>query len=552
MASRPEKWDMEVDFIAVGSGGGAVTAAIVAHDMGKTTCLLEKAPKLGGVTAYSGGQLFLPNNHVMQREGIPDSYEAGRAYLDFLAAGFNDPKMLDRLLEAAYKAVPYLENKCGVKWIHTSNFPDYYYPMAPGSAAEGRYLEVELFRGSDLGEWQDKTYMSSPSLMNGITFDDMNAWGGLCGIQTWDFEKIAKGTEEDLRGFGPGFMAYMTKASVIDRGIPAYLETPVCELVTEDGAVIGVRAEREGRDFFVRGLCGVLLAIGGYDLNEEMAKTFEGLPEWKSMCPPFVTGDNIILGGEIGAAIAAIPSHNLGCFFGYHIPGEEHFEKPYWRSSFEGSCPHALWVNRDGIRFTDETFYKDFQPTVKRYDGRKNTQPNYPPYLIFDQNYRERYPVGTYMPGDNIPETLAVRADSPRELAEKLGINADNLVSTIERFNMLVEEGKDTDFGRGEYPWAMKFTGDRSYPNPNMGKIDKAPFYGIRLTATNVGINAAGLKINQNGQVMHVRGKPIKGLYAAGNSAALIDTGPGYQSGIANLRGVAWGWIAAHHAIEGK
>jgi 3-oxosteroid 1-dehydrogenase len=209
-------------------------------------------------------------------------------------------------------------------------------------------------------------------------------------------------------------------------------------------------------------------------------------------------------------------------------------------------------VNRDGIRFTDETFYKDFQPTVKRYDGRKNTQPNYPPYLIFDQNYRERYPVGTYMPGDNIPETLAVRADSPRELAEKLGINADNLVSTIERFNMLVEEGKDTDFGRGEYPWAMKFTGDRSYPNPNMGKIDKAPFYGIRLTATNVGINAAGLKINQNGQVMHVRGKPIKGLYAAGNSAALIDTGPGYQSGIANLRGVAWGWIAAHHAIEGK
>jgi len=224
MVSVPEKWDLEVDFIAIGSGGGAITGAIVAHDLGKKTCILEKAPKLGGVTAYSGGQLFLPNNHVMQRAGLTDSYEAGRAYLDFLAAGYNDPKMLDRMLAAAYEAVPYLEKKCGVKWIYTSNFPDYYYPMAPGSAAEGRYLEVELFKGSDLSEWQQKTYMSSPSLMNGVTFDDINAWGGLCGIQNWDFERIARGTEEDLRGCGPGFMAYMTKAAVIDRGIPAYID----------------------------------------------------------------------------------------------------------------------------------------------------------------------------------------------------------------------------------------------------------------------------------------------------------------------------------------
>ena len=74
----------------------------------------------------------------------------------------------------------------------------------------------------------------------------------------------------------------------------------------------------------------------------------------------------------------------------------------------------------------------------------------------------------------------------------------------------------------------------------------------MKLTATNVGINAAGLKINENAQVMHVREKPIQGLYAAGNSAALIDTGPGYQSGVANARGIAWAWIAAHHALEGK
>ncbi len=54
MTSRPDKWDLEVDFITIGSGGGSITAAIVAHDLGKKTVVLEKAPKLGGVSGYSG------------------------------------------------------------------------------------------------------------------------------------------------------------------------------------------------------------------------------------------------------------------------------------------------------------------------------------------------------------------------------------------------------------------------------------------------------------------------------------------------------------------
>ena len=50
---------------------------------------------------------------------------------------------------------------------------------------------------------------------------------------------------------------------------------------------------------------------------------------------------------------------------------------------------------------------------------------------------------------------------------------------------------------------------------------------------------------------MHVRGRPIEGLYAAGNSAALLDIGAGYQSGLSNLRGMVWGWVAGQHAMTG-
>ncbi|MCP4578910.1 MAG: FAD-binding protein, partial [Deltaproteobacteria bacterium] len=167
-------------------------------------------------------------------------------------------------------------------------------------------------------------------------------------VKNWDFAQIADGMEKDLRGFGPGMMAYFVKAAMIDRGIPAHVNTPVSELIVEDGVVIGVKAEKEGQDFYIRAEKGVILAIGGYDHNEEMATNYEDFPEWHSITPPWVTGDNLIMGGEIGAAVAKIPAYNLGMFYGYQIPGEEHEGKPMWRSTIEGTSPHAMWVNKDG------------------------------------------------------------------------------------------------------------------------------------------------------------------------------------------------------------
>jgi hypothetical protein len=348
-------------------------------------------------------------------------------------------------------------------------------------------------------------------------------------------------------------MAYMVKAAMVDRGIPAYLETGVCELIEEGGAVIGVRAEHDGKDFFVRAKDGVVLGISGYDHNLELAQYYEDLPEWQSTTMPTVEGDNLILGGEVGAAFARVPANNLSVFMGGNIPGELHPDgNPMYRAFNEGGCPHAIWVNQNGNRFCDESFYKDYLARIRKWVGLSNSQPNFPPFMIFDQQFLERYPLGAYMPGDKIPEEFAASGETPRELAEKLGIDGDNLEATIARYNRFCENGVDEDFGKGTYIWANMMFGDPSYKNPNMGPLTKPPFRGIRLTPTNSGVNACGLKTNQNGQVMHVRGNPIKGLYAVGNSAANIDTGAGYQSGIANVRGISWGWIAANHAAKGS
>ena len=65
-------WDHEVDFVSIGSGLGGVTAAIHIAELGGTALILEKAPKLGGVCAYSGGEVFVYLNHVMQDSDAPD------------------------------------------------------------------------------------------------------------------------------------------------------------------------------------------------------------------------------------------------------------------------------------------------------------------------------------------------------------------------------------------------------------------------------------------------------------------------------------------------
>lgn len=548
MAVEPDKWDLAVDFVAVGSGIGGLSGAIVAHDEGLKTVVLEKASKLGGVSALSGGEIWVPNNHVMKAQGMSDSREAAKKYLDFMAGGFADPELAKVYLDIAPIACRYFDEKAAVRWKTIPNFSDYYYPFIEGTSPEGRYLETAIFKGSELGEWESKSRLT-PHMPSGITAEEMFEWGGGAAMANWDFELIGRRITEGYRGFGPGMMAYFIKAAMVDRQIPAYLDTAVRELVVKDGAVIGLKAEQEGKILWIKASKGILLAIGGYDWNPEIAKYYEQMPEHHSACPPQVEGDHFIMCCEIGAAIAAVPPQTLALMFGCNIPGEEAEGKPLWRLSGQAGNPHVIMVNRYGKRFGDESFYREHTPKPHIWDGLKQEYTNFPIYVIFDQNNRDKYPFLTYVPGQPLPEELVEKAETLRELAGKLGIDGEALEAEVARFNKFCVDGIDRDFGRGQYPWANFMVGDlNNKPNPNMGPLNKPPFYGMKWTINSVGINSAGLKTNVNAQVMHVRGRPIPGLYAAGNTAAALDTGAGYQSGIACTRGMLWGYIAAKHA----
>jgi 3-oxosteroid 1-dehydrogenase len=165
---------------------------------------------------------------------------------------------------------------------------------------------------------------------------------------------------------------------------------------------------------------------------------------------------------------------------------------------------------------------------------------NIPSWAVFDHQYREKYSFVTVMPGDPDPDWLTVD-DTLAGLARKVGIDPDGLQATAVRFNGFAREGKDRDFQRGDSAHD-RWWGDQAAPHPNLGTIEKPPFYALPVYPGALGTKG-GPNTNARGQVLNIRGQAIPGLYAAGNTMAGVSGpaywGPGATIGIA----MTWGYI---------
>lgn len=539
-------WDAEADFVCVGSGIGALAGAITAHEYGLEPIILEKSNQVGGLTAYSYGEVWVAGNHLEEARGIEDSVDSGIRYVTWLGMGYADEELVRAYATNGPPVLGFFEEKAGVQWRIISGFSDYYWPKHDEARREGRFLEVDPFPAATLGEWQDKV-RTSPHTPAGLTHDEMFGQGGAANMRNWDFSVMGARLENDERCLGSGFAATFVKAA-LDRRIPIHVDTPVEELITDGGRVVGARARHDGRDMFVRARRGVLVATSSYEWNPALTDSLDRRqPEFVSAIPPSITGDHIGFAGRIGAKLVHVPQR---CNMGFHIPGEEHDGEPLWRIALtETGLPHAIVVNREGRRFADEAFYPAVGSAVEIVDGSDQSRPNLPCWVILDSQFGEKYPFGTILPGQELPEGLAVKADDLRELAWKTGIDADNLVAEVDHFNTHARSGTDPDFHRGERPWSHFMCGDvNNTPNPNLGPIERGPFYAVRLRMVGAGLPATGLAADVDGRVLGYDDQPIDGLYVAGNSMALRDVGAGYQSGIANGRGLIFGHLAARHA----
>ena len=144
------QWDQEVDLLVVGSGGGGMTAALVAKKLGLEVLVIEKTGFFGGSTARSGGALWIPAHHLLAQDGVEDSFENARLYMQNTVGDRVPQKLQDTYLTHAPRMVAWLRDNTCVQFQRMPGYADYY-PERPGGIAASRSLEPLPFDGKKLG-----------------------------------------------------------------------------------------------------------------------------------------------------------------------------------------------------------------------------------------------------------------------------------------------------------------------------------------------------------------------------------------------------------------
>lgn len=541
MSASANRWDQEADVVVVGSGGSGLTAAILAHDQGAKVLILERSDMVGGTTAVSGGGLWIPLNHHMAERGVQDSREEALEYCKKLTAGRAPEELVETFIDTGHQMVKYLEEHTPIRFTATA-MPDYR-SEEKGAKHGGRGLEPAFFPKAELGEWADKL-RPSPLMFVPLTIEE--SFRGMSRPQDVPMDKVMERMEKGLVGSGNALVAHLLKGC-LDRGITILLETRARQLITENGRVVGLRAERQGQDFLVRAKGGVILACAGFEWNEKMRAKFLPGPIAHHCSPPYNEGDGLTMALELGADLGNM--NQAWVYPGAVVPGEEAGGQPVSRWIIgERSLPHSIMVNRHGRRFVNEAInYNDISNAFYYFDPQTYDFPNIPAWVIMDGQYRSKYPLLTVMPGDPDPEWLP-KDDTLAGLAGKIGIPAEALEATVARWNEMVQQGKDLDFGRGESAYE-RWLGDQTAPHPNLGTVEKPPFYALTVHPHSAGTKG-GPRTNSKGQVLNVRGEVIPGLYAAGNTMAGIS-GPGYYGGGGTIGlGMTWGYLCGIHAAQ--
>lgn len=529
-------FDHEVDALVIGSGAAGLTAALTASVMGLETLVIEKTKYFGGTTAYSGGGMWIPNNPVLQRDGLHDSPEDARRYLDAVLALHGDDVSPER--RAAYlgegpRAVELMEQHCAhLRFDWVTDYPDYH-PELPGGKAAGRQIQPRAVDTRILGAERQKMRRATPLVPQPfgmwIRIDEAR---DLAMVGTsWRSRALAvrlalRGLAATLQGkkmamTGGQMLVAGLRAGLIERKVPLWLETPLVSLVTADGGrVVGAVIEREGRSLRVRARRGVVLACGGFERDAAMRGEHQQPPtstRW-TLGSPGNAGDGIRAGVAVGAALGLMDDAWWG-------PG---LLTPEGRSVFlltERQAPGAIMVNAEGARFTNESApYVNVCHAI--YEGEASGVSHIPCWFVLDQTYRRRYKLGGFLPRQPIPKAwfdagVVKRAGTLRELAAEMGVPADNLVATVERFNGFARTGHDLDHSRGESAYDHYYGDPKQRPSSCLGPIVQPPFLAFKVVPGDLGTKG-GLVTDERARVLGEDDRPIAGLYAAGNTSASV------------------------------
>jgi 3-oxosteroid 1-dehydrogenase len=534
----------ETDVLIIGAGAAGLAAALAAYSDGAKVTIIEKNDRLGGTAAISGGIVWMADNALMKSAGMDDSAEDALAYFGSLDHGEMDADVLAAFVRDGPTALSFLEDKNALRLSILDGYPDYYLDRPGAKPGGGRALDNELFDFRELGDWAEKVYSGGD--IHRLMLRETPLGGGSGIIEPAEMQRRI---DADLRGFGQALVGRLLK-SCLDRGIEPQLSCKGLRLTVENDRIVGAEFDHGGKRYSVRAARGVILATGGFEWNEQLKSAFLRGPLNAPASPPSNTGDGLKMAMNVGAGLGNmtsawwVPTLSIA---GVCWPNGAQRSLPVL---IERTLPHTILVNKAGNRFCNEANnYSSLAGAFHMFDPATYDYPNLPAFLIFDDQYRQRYPLASAMPGADLPDWIA-SADGLPELGAAIGVDGDQLSDTVTRFNLHARETHDPDFGRGQSAYDH-FYGDRSRPGAaaTLGPIEVAPFYAVEIKMGALGTNG-GARTNALAQILDVDGAPIAGLFGAGNVIS-CPTGSVYAGAGGTLGpALTFGYVAGRSAAR--
>jgi succinate dehydrogenase/fumarate reductase flavoprotein subunit len=538
------------DVVVLGTGAAGLSAAVRAAGEGARVGLFEKADTVGGTSAWSGGMVWIPVNPHMAELGLDDSREEALTYIGSLSHGLIDMDLAAALVDAGPEVVSWLEANTPVQFQIIKDFPDYH-PEHPGAKpGGGRSLECPLFPFVELGPWQERVTVG-PQLSGNITMSETSLGRG--APQGVDPSELERRKIRDERGAGQGLIGPLLKAC-LDRGIEPRTGMRAVELLRDGGRVSGVRFETgpggsggSPVPVEVGAAGGVVIATGGFEWDADLVRAFSRGPLVRSASVPTNTGDGLKMAMRVGAGLGNMREAWWVATIDVPVGGR----MAAWQVNGERTRPHCIMVNRRGKRFTNEAAnYNALGAAFHVIDVSSFEYVNHPAWMIYDRHYLTRYGLAGFKGETEAPSWMTEAASLP-ELARAIDVPSDALEQTVARWNELSARGEDTDFGRGNSAHDRWWGDPAAGPGAaaTLGPLDTPPFYAVQVYSGVLGTKG-GPRTDGHGQVLDVDGRPIGGLYAAGNAMASV-MGMTYGGAGGTLGpAMVFGYLAGRHAAQ--
>ncbi|EHJ56363.1 flavocytochrome c [Streptococcus urinalis FB127-CNA-2] len=500
----------ETDVVVIGGGGAGLSAAATVLQEGKEVIVVEKFPAVGGNTVRAGGPMNAPDPawqkgfaaHPGEAHNLQELINKDESEID--------PEFVEdfRLLKTEVKN--YLED------------PTYLF--------DSKLLyRIQTYIGGKRFDLQGNEIHGNYDLIKVLTENALDSvhWLQDVGVEfdhsdvTMPVGALWRRGHKPVQPMGFAFISVLDKYVRQEGGL-ILTDSPVKELIVEDGIVRGIIATgRNGQTITIKAKA-VIMASGGFGANTKMLQKYNTY--WSEIDDdiatsntPAVTGDGIILGQSVGADL-------VGMGFTQMMPVSD----PVTGALFTGlQVPPAnfIMVNQKGKRFVDEYGSRDKLSQAAIDNGGLF-------YLIADDKIKETaYNTSQEKIDAQVEAGTLYRADTLEELAEKIGVDVDTFVTTINNYNSYVDAGYDAEFNKGGFDL----------------KCEVAPFYATPRKPA-VHHTMGGLKIDTSTHVINESNQIIPGLYAAGEVAGGLHAGN--RLGGNSLTDIfTFGRIAGHTAV---